>query len=418
MGAETRIDASLPEGHVWVGLWIEPLDVLFFRDGKPFNAATRAEGGLPQPRTLAGALRTAILSARGFDFAKFGNRVRGGVDLRQAVMEGPRGLERVVDARFRGPWLARWDQLASQAEPLLSAPASLYRVKGSQQVRRAVKIDGKWEMTVQSVTYDRDEIFRADPLPEDVEVPGWALGPETDGRRPLWRRQRGKPRRVEAFVRLDGIKEFLAGRVPALDHLVSPHELYDFDHRVGVAIDADSLTGLDSQLFATRMLSLREGVGIYGELSWPAESSNELEAAFSAPFPLGGEGRYARAKLMGRPVSWPEIVPAANAVSVYLLATAGIFGKPGELRPGPLDPDRLRDGGMRVLASASTGAIAVSGWDVARNAPRPTRFAAPAGTIYFVKSSSVPGQVSLCGDGELVAEGWGFAIRGVTANDR
>ena len=50
-----------------VGLCLNPLDVLFFRDGRPFEAASRAYGGLPLPRTFAGALRTALLQQAGFN---------------------------------------------------------------------------------------------------------------------------------------------------------------------------------------------------------------------------------------------------------------------------------------------------------------------------------------------------------------
>ena len=50
-----------------LGLRLDPLDVLFFRDGRPFGESTRAEGSLPVPQTLAGALRTALLTRAGFD---------------------------------------------------------------------------------------------------------------------------------------------------------------------------------------------------------------------------------------------------------------------------------------------------------------------------------------------------------------
>ena len=62
-------------GVARVGLCIDPLDVLFFRDGRPFDAASRAYGGLPLPRTIAGALRTALLASEGFDFAALHDRV-------------------------------------------------------------------------------------------------------------------------------------------------------------------------------------------------------------------------------------------------------------------------------------------------------------------------------------------------------
>src|SRR5260370_1121735 len=53
----------------WIGLRLDPLDTLFFRDGRPFDAASRASGGLPLPQTFAGAVRTYLLARAGFDFA-------------------------------------------------------------------------------------------------------------------------------------------------------------------------------------------------------------------------------------------------------------------------------------------------------------------------------------------------------------
>ena len=51
-----------------VGLRIDPLDVLFFRDGRPFTPASRGASGLPTPQTLAGAVRTHLLQHAGCDF--------------------------------------------------------------------------------------------------------------------------------------------------------------------------------------------------------------------------------------------------------------------------------------------------------------------------------------------------------------
>jgi len=54
-----------------VGLCLEPCDVLFFRDGRPFAAASYGEGGLPQPQTLVGALCTRLLEIAGCDADRF-----------------------------------------------------------------------------------------------------------------------------------------------------------------------------------------------------------------------------------------------------------------------------------------------------------------------------------------------------------
>ena len=44
-----------------IGIRIEPMDVLMFRDGRPFEATSRVSTGQPTPQTLAGAMRTALL---------------------------------------------------------------------------------------------------------------------------------------------------------------------------------------------------------------------------------------------------------------------------------------------------------------------------------------------------------------------
>ena len=46
--------------------------------------------------------------------------------------------------------------------------------------------------------------------------------------------------------------------------------------------------------------------------------------------------------------------------------------------------------GVRETA-ASGSPVAVSGWDVARGGPRRTRFAVPAGSVYFVEGDFAPG---------------------------
>ena len=52
-----------------VGLCLEALDVLFFRDGRPFMDGTEQMlSGLPLPQTLAGAICTALMQAAGCDF--------------------------------------------------------------------------------------------------------------------------------------------------------------------------------------------------------------------------------------------------------------------------------------------------------------------------------------------------------------
>ncbi len=83
---------------ITVGLRPEALDVLFFRDRRPFAAAGRDTTGLPMPQTVAGALRTALLEAHGRDF----RRMRKVPSFQEAVRKIPPSF---ASWRHRSGWL-------------------------------------------------------------------------------------------------------------------------------------------------------------------------------------------------------------------------------------------------------------------------------------------------------------------------
>jgi CRISPR-associated protein Cmr3 len=375
-----------------VGLRIEPLDTLFFRDGCPFDAASRAYSGLPSPQTLAGALRTALLAGEGFDFSAFARSMRrpNHPEVRKAL-ESVGASCWILDARFRGPWLGLHRRGSPQmVEPLLAVPATLARAEG-----RAPDAPGSWA--------------RAEP--RNDPLPGWT----DSGLLPLWRKGKADAKAPGGFLTPAGIRAFLEGGCPDDEYWYEPEDLYGFDHRIGIGVDMDTLTAADSQLYGIRLLALRDRITgrgdgaracLYAEILLPEGSPEDLDPWWEAPIPLGGEGRYARI-IPVAPASWPD--GASGERSAWVLASPGIFrGRDGRdrWRPDAIPPERLR-------AAASSAPLAVSGWDVARNGPRPTRFAVPAGAVYYVDGAWEPDADSLCVDEEDVAQGWGFALRGV-----
>jgi CRISPR-associated protein Cmr3 len=351
-----------------LALRLEPLDTLFFRDGRPFAAATRAEGGLPQPRTLAGALRTRLV-AQSVDLRRLPELRRRGVPIEDAL--GELGCPPwVLRTRFRGPWLARGR--GAEVEPLVPAPVILSR--------------------------EGDTLFRLAPL-EPKQLPGgW---PDPHGLWPLWRAGGADARPVGGFLGRRGLQTFLAGGVPEVSDLVKAEDLYGFDDRTGLAITPDTLTGMEGMLYGIRLLALQREVSLYAEVLPGADAPADLAARLEGPVPLGGEGRYVRVEVLGRPCAWPEA--PAGPRSLWLLAS-----------PAPLKqahaPDNLR-AGAAVRAAATAAPLAFSGWDVARNGPEKTRFAVPAGAVYFVEGEFAPDQGSLC-VAEDAAVGWGLALRG------
>ena len=111
-----------------IGLRLEALDVLFFRDGRPFDASARVLGGLPTPQTLAGALRTALLARHEFPCGQVRARMGPGLaDVPRVLLECGAPAW-VVDARFRGPGLGLDD--GHGVEPLLAVPQVLARADG------------------------------------------------------------------------------------------------------------------------------------------------------------------------------------------------------------------------------------------------------------------------------------------------
>jgi CRISPR-associated protein Cmr3 len=117
---------------------------------------------------------------------------------------------------------------------------------------------------------------------------------------------------------------------------------------------------------------------------------------------LGGEGRRARLE-EAPPFAWPEAKPVGGQKSLALLTTPCLSA--GGWKPSAM-------GG--VVAAAIPAPVAVSGWDLANNGPRPTRFAAPAGSVYYLGDSAEGLPPSLA-DGPDRPEllGWGCYLKGV-----
>jgi CRISPR-associated protein Cmr3 len=348
-----------------LGLRLEPLDTLFFRDGRPFAGATRGEGGLPQPRTLAGALRTRLVSQY-IDLRRLPDKRRQALSIKAALLD--LGCpEWVLRTTFRGPWLARGDH----TEPLVPAPVILTR--------------------------EGDTPDRLAPL-ESGPLPGWS---DPLKLWPLWRAGGADAKPAGGYLNQRGLRAFLEGDVPSLDDLVRAEELYGFDERTGLAIAPDTLTGIDGLLYGIRLLVLEKGVSLYAEVLPGEGAPPDMADRLSGALPLGGEGRHVRVQWLPRPWAWPE-APAAGR-SLWLLTTAAPLRQAH--RPDQLPAE------VTVRAAATAAPLAFSGWDVARNGPEKTRFAVPAGAVYFVEGDFAPPQGSFCASADADV-GWGLALRG------
>jgi CRISPR-associated protein Cmr3 len=375
-----------------VGLRLDPLDTLFFRDGRPFGAATRASSGQPLPQTLAGAVGTALLQKYGCDFAALAAALQqrrgpgGAAELEQAVARagGPPWVARL---RVRGPWLARTLE-GNGLDVLVPAPAILHRVKGGR---------GSADQRVYRLA------------PASADLPGWRESclPDQQGLRPLWLRHAEPTEAAGGYLAGAGLRCFLAGSADlAAEHLVRPDDLFGFDHRTGIEINADRLTAKEGSIYGASFLALRPAVRLYAEVELPDDAPAGAEAFAHIPtLAFGGEGKRVAVVAKVPPVfAGLDRTPSAPGEKPLLLLTT-----PGLFRDG-WRPGCLRD---RLAAAAVPGAVAVSGWDLARNGPKPTRFAAAAGSVYFLKDPLDAWPPSLCDDPGDGRQGWGCYVKGV-----
>ena len=345
-------------------LRVEPLDTLFFRDARPFPPKSQAASGLPKPQTTAGALRSAMLRLAGIDIAKVSAEVRGGATFREAArVAGGEVGNAIGSVRFGGPWFGR------DGAALLPAPATLRRV-GDE--------DGP--------------ILRLDPLRSDL--PGWT--PPEDGMKPLWRQGRHHPQPIRGYLAPEEMTRFLEGGIP--ERIVAASDLYGYDDRTGIAVDAGGNTAAEGMIYATRLLALRPGVCLYASLSGP-DAALDLFPEAGRLIALGGEGRRASVTPEAEAPGFPRAGGGAGDGRLLVLTTPALLGG-------------WRPKGMAPVAAAVAGHEAVSGWDLARGGPRPNRFAVPAGSAYFLPPDGVRPPTGSLGEPADTALGWGSYLEG------
>lgn len=193
----------------------------------------------------------------------------------------------------------------------------------------------------------------------------------------------------------------MQGGVPNPVDIVAADKLYGTDQRVGITIDPRTRTAAESAIYGVKFVVLKPVVCLYAEVIVTDNAPADTEL-LPPVMTLGGEGRAVAVKVV-KSANWPDHAPV-NGRSLWLLATPAFVVKS---YPSGLLRDAIR-------AAASGSPIAVSGWDRYRRGPDRTRFAVPAGSVYFTEQFD-PGRGPYClvNDEAAAGHGWGFALRGV-----
>lgn len=341
-------------------LFIDPSDVLLFRDGRSFSAATedRLATGVfpPRPTVFYGALRSALLSEQEADFALSDFGLTG---LAAEVAGTQTETGTLALTRFA---LARRDEDGSVQR--------FYPVPNDVLVR---KDDRRERSKNRDYTYLRPT---EDP-PGRTNLP--------DGIDLLWYEGEDVYTRAKGYLPETAFRRVLAGDLEAVGaNLIEAEGLFRKEPRTSVAIGEDG-TAEEGMLFTVDFTRTSDTVGFALQLDGDAGLLPD-----TGWLRLGGKARSARyyAGVDPSPLD-PQSDDLGDKIRKQerfklMLTTPAVFEH--GWRPDGIDAEgngTIAGCPVRLAGAAVGKSVPLGGWDLAKGRPKPTRLAVPTGSVYF-----------------------------------
>ncbi len=371
-------------------MWIkiEPLDVLLFRESKPFSAGEnfRAAGRFPpSPLPLVGALRSRALAHLNVDLQAYGRCARecGPFDAFSRVGT-PNSL---APLEAMGPFLVTDNQGVCLPWPKdLLREGEDGRAKSSNVVFLKPKAAGiSWPV----------ESFGKDTPLQNLTAAIVAAGMEAPA---------GGFMKGEHFF-MTYLTEGVGDSSPPIEY-VSQSDVAVSEARMGITL-SNGRTAEEGRIYSVAFTRMQEKASFYLQLRDTQEEGCEKDLLPENGFlSLGGEARAAYFNVLNEDddENLPEflrreVMDALKDELIENLAGRRRF-KLYLLTPAIFCQGWLPDGvdGSFFTWQAASGVTAklvasavgkpddVGGWDLVNNAPRPLYRAAPAGSVYFFEA--------------------------------
>lgn len=348
--------------------FIQPLDILFLRGNRLFGDPGSFSDSLvpPWPSVAAGALRSAFLAQQDIDPFRFSSGKKEIPELQNST-----ALESFCLRKFH---LARCENASTGRglEPLFQTPADMI-------VRKSKNGDSKISADL------LHPCLIPNPIACSADIYLLPVLQETE---------RGKPDHGN-WLTLEGWKRYLAGEVIDSNlHLVRSESLWQSEMRVGIGLHREHLRASEGALFSTRGIVMRKhehrsdgqhqhDVGFFAETAG-------VDFPESFPMCFGGDGRAAVSRLVRLSFPEPDYQEIVRMRRCRMVLTSpGIFSD-GWLPTGTIRSKtgwrfHLRGIRANLVCAAVPKAEIVSGFDIARGAPKPAQRAAPSGSVYWLK---------------------------------
>ena len=330
------------------------LDTWFFRESRPMEAIGGSELASvfpPPPRTVLGAVRSAIGDASGVDWKLFAT------DSNHALRSAIGFADDLGPLALSGPWLHH------DGERLYPVPLFLL-----DKLEDGVTHFARLRIGDAAGTH----LGRV-RLPE---LPPGKLGYKAIER---------------AWITRAGLEVLLAGNTLAEDALRRARDLFREESRLGIARDNVRRITDEGLLYQTRHLRPKSDLAIEADIT--------LSAGTQIPLRLvrfGGEGRVAHLAKVEAPAFPTAPGPIADTRGlVIVLLTPARFGTgdDGWLPPGFLSAEyngervwkgKIGEVPLTVHAAVLGKAQREGGWDMGNRRPRAVQSLIPAGSCYYV----------------------------------
>lgn len=342
-------------------IFIQPQDVWMFRDAKPFTAGQSFIARSvfpPYPPTLQGAIRTQVIEESSVDWAKFGSRQDESL-IQKIGAPGTRNGHPATLGNFaiRGPFV------------------------GKRGKKNEVKLLVPLPLDLQVSTGDEPTItlYRPDSQPSFETYPpfvGWH--PLTPGEKANISLTENDYDEDEWWLDIENFETYLQGKLPT--QVIRSEEVYRYEARIGLAMEHGRRTAKDEHLYHAEFVRPSENIGLLAEIG----SDLLPDRGFIG---LGGEARAAYYEKVQFQQPKSTIKPGRLKV---ILLTPAYFSNGWQ--PTYQDWSVWVGPNAQLVSIALGRPTLISGWDVARNQPKPLHHFVPSGSIYYFENATPPSQ--------------------------
>lgn len=333
-------------------LFIQPIDVWLFRDGRPFGAGEdhRAVSLFPPtPYTMQGAIRTKVLMDKGVDLADYAGRQAQPKTKEVGQEIGFPGGD-YGKLRLRGPFMAKRKE-GGQVTRYFPLPADMVKVE----------VNGKEQHLLVNPLHPNKS-----PYTTNIQT------------NLLWVCTHEAVTEATGWLAEEELEKYLKGEVPAV---TKASDLFVKEPRFGVAVDSGVKRPQEGLLYQVEFIRLQEGGGL-----WLKVDGVTLPKA--GLLQLGGERKVAYYEEVA---DAPKLQLGGKAEGRFKLyfATPAYFSSGWQ--PGDGNWDRFFGKSVRLVTAAVPRAQMLGGAKVDIESQKgdfhkPMRPFVPAGSVYFFEA--------------------------------